>query len=211
LGPLDKRLPECPQLELRRIHKELGITFIYVTHDQGEALVMSDRIAVFNEGKIEQVGGAEDLYERPQSLFVARFLGDSNVLAGVVNRQNGTPRLQTEGYQLLMPKLPDVANGEGAAIVVRPERFTVGAPETHPAPGVNALKGRVNEIIYMGGLRRLGIECTNSVRLLAQEQAGVGSSANVGDEVLISWHPDDTVLLPHVEATGLHGATVGLA
>jgi putative spermidine/putrescine transport system ATP-binding protein len=211
LGALDKRLRESLQLEFRRIHKELGITFIYVTHDQGEALVMSDRIAVFNEGKIEQVGGAEDLYERPETLFVARFLGDSNVLAGVVDRQNGTPRLAAEGYRLMIPKQPDVPNGEGAAVVIRPERLAVASADTPAAPGANVLKGRVNEVIYMGGLRRLGIECTDSVRLLCQEQAGVGSSVGVGDEVLISWNPDDTVLLPHAEAAGLHGATVGLA
>src|SRR3954452_1336470 len=181
LGALDKRLRESLQLEFRRIHKELGITFIYVTHDQGEALVMSDRIAVFNEGKIEQVGAAEDLYERPESLFVARFLGDSNVLAGVVDRQNGTPRLQTEGYQLLMPKQPEVPNGEGAAIVVRPERLAVSSASGQGAPGGNVLRGRVYEAIYMGGLRRLGIECSDTVRLLAQEQSGVGSTADVGD------------------------------
>jgi putative spermidine/putrescine transport system ATP-binding protein len=211
LGALDKRLRESLQLEFRRIHQELGITFIYVTHDQAEALVMSDRIAVFNEGRIEQVGRAEDLYERPECLFVARFLGDSNVLAGVVSRHNGTPRLQSEGYELLLPNQPDVADGEGAAVVIRPERLALQANGPDGTPGTNVLKGRVHEIIYMGGIRRLEVDISTSVRLLVQEQAGTGSTAEVGDEVFVTWDPHDTVLLPHADATGLRGGAVGLA
>jgi putative spermidine/putrescine transport system ATP-binding protein len=195
LGALDKRLRETLQLEFRRIHQELGITFIYVTHDQSEALVMSDRIAVFNEGCIEQVGRADDLYERPQSLFVARFLGDSNVLAGTVSRQNGTPRLRGESYELLLPKQPDMADGSGASVVIRPERLSVQTNGSGAGPGANILKGRVHEIIYMGGIRRLEVEIASEVRLLIQEQAGVGSTADVGDEVFVSWQPNDTVVL----------------
>ncbi len=210
LGALDRRLRESLQLEFRRIHQEIGITFIYVTHDQSEALVMSDRIAVFNRGRIEQVGRAEDLYERPESLFVARFLGDSNVLAGTVSRQNGTPRLRTEGFELICPNQPEVAHGEGAAIIIRPERLAVATNDPDPAASTNALEGRVLEIIYLGGLRRLEIDIGASVNLLVQEQAGTGSSAAVGDRVRIIWDARDTVLLPHADAGGLHSATVGL-
>ena len=87
LGALDKKLREELQLELKRIQEELRVTMIYVTHDQEEALVMSDRIAVFNNGEIEQLGGAEELYERPQSLFVAEFIGESNVFRGETDRK----------------------------------------------------------------------------------------------------------------------------
>jgi putative spermidine/putrescine transport system ATP-binding protein len=209
LGALDKRLRESLQLEFRRIHHELGITFVYVTHDQAEALVMSDRIAVFNHGRIEQAGTAADLYERPRSLFVARFLGDSNVLAGVVSRRNGTPTLQSENFRLLLPSRPEVPDGEGASIVIRPERLVVGRDVADQQPGVNVLRGRVHEIIYLGGLRRLEVDVGAAVRLIVQEQAGVGSTAETGDEVLVAWRPDDAVLLPHVQAEGLHGADIG--
>jgi putative spermidine/putrescine transport system ATP-binding protein len=206
LGALDKRLRESLQLEFRRIHQELGITFVYVTHDQAEALVMSDRIAVFNEGCIQQVGAAEDLYERPQTLFVARFLGDSNVLAGMVSRQNGTPRLQTEGYEFRLPVEPEIPHGESAAIVIRPERLALGEAASSD---LNTLKGRVRQIIYMGGIRRLEVEVGDAVRLLVQEQAGNGSVAEPGDEVAVSWRPEDSVVLTDVDATAFHGEAVG--
>jgi putative spermidine/putrescine transport system ATP-binding protein len=127
LGALDKRLRESLQLEFKRIHQELGITFVYVTHDQTEALVMSDRIAVFNRGQIEQVGTAEELYERPATLFVAGFLGDSNVLPGRVTERGGVPRLASERYELVLPQtaeavlLPDAEEPLAPGSMERPD------------------------------------------------------------------------------------------
>jgi putative spermidine/putrescine transport system ATP-binding protein len=196
LGALDKRLRESLQLEFKRIHSELGITFLYVTHDQDEALVMSDRIAVFNDGRVEQVGTAEELYERPSTLFVARFLGSSNVLEGRMTVRDGVPSLEGDGYRIATPAAESGQAGSVAAVVVRPERVTVTPASASPAGGGNVLRGRVRQVVYMGSIRRLEIDLAGDNRMIAQEQAGAGSMAGEGDEVLVSWNPDDAVLLP---------------
>jgi putative spermidine/putrescine transport system ATP-binding protein len=209
LGALDKRLREGLQLEFRRIHRELGITFIYVTHDQHEALVMSDRIAVFNHGRIEQVGASEELYERPGSLFVAGFLGDSNVLRGIVNRSNGVPRLVSDGTQLILPPRGSVADGAEAAIVIRPEKIAMSsAGGSHPE-GSNVLSGRVVEVIYMGALRRIEVAVENAIRVRVQEQTAATASIEPGDAVVVSWRPEDAVLLSDAEPSGAASAEDG--
>jgi putative spermidine/putrescine transport system ATP-binding protein len=195
LGALDKRLRESLQLEFKRIQRELGITFVYVTHDQDEALVMSDTIAVFNEGQIEQVGSAEDLYERPTSLFVAQFLGDSNVLPGRLVALGSTIRLRGEGYELALPTGVITEAGRSTAVVIRPERLTVVPEAGEVTERQNVLSGQVVEVIYMGGVRRLKIDIPGSVRMIVQEQAGRGSAVTTGMSVLVSWDPEDEVLL----------------
>jgi putative spermidine/putrescine transport system ATP-binding protein len=198
LGALDKRKRESLQLEFKRIQSELGITFVYVTHDQDEALVMSDTIAVFNEGQIEQVGGAEDLYERPTSLFVAQFLGDSNVLPGRLVALGRAMRLRGEGYELALPKGVVTEAGLSTAVVIRPERLTVVPEAGEATQRRNVLSGQVVEVIYMGAVRRLKIDIPGSVRMIVQEQAGRGSAVKTGMTVLVSWDPEDEVLLsPH--------------
>jgi putative spermidine/putrescine transport system ATP-binding protein len=205
LGALDKRLREGLQLEFKRIHRELGITFLYVTHDQDEALVMSDRIAVFEGGRIEQVGPPAELYERPTSVFVAKFLGDSNVLPGRVVAHGGRTVLRTGDYELAVPLSATVATGEPAALVLRPERLRVQASTTDAPSQANVLRGRVRQLIYLGDIRRLEVELSDSLRIVVQEQAGAGSSAIEGDEVLVSWDPDEGVLLPERGELGADG------
>src|SRR4029079_2693500 len=99
-GALDRKLRDALQRQIRRLHRELGITFVYVTHDQDEALALSERVAVFNKGRIEQVGAPVDLYEQPSSRFVAEFLGESNLFAGPMNRNASGVTLRCEGRDL---------------------------------------------------------------------------------------------------------------
>jgi putative spermidine/putrescine transport system ATP-binding protein len=206
LGALDKRLRESMQLEFKRIHQELGITFVYVTHDQDEALVMSDRIAVFNHGRIEQVGTAEDLYEQPSTLFVAQFLGDSNVLPGQVRGD----RLVSDTYELVLRRSEAVPEGGSGVMIVRPERLQVGPVADGLDDGVNALSGRVYQVIYMGGTRRLEINLDVGVRVLAEESAGQSSGCEAGDRVNVTWVPDAAVVLPDEGRATAAGATGAL-
>jgi len=129
LGALDKQLRESLQLEMRRLHADLGITFIYVTHDQEEALTMSDRVAVMHEGLIAQVGTPEDLYDRPCDRFVASFIGESNFLPGVVRgRENGMVVADCGGSMLRAMAQTRLSPGETVTLATRPERIRFAEP-----------------------------------------------------------------------------------
>lgn len=199
LGALDKKLREWLQLEIKRIHRELGITFIYVTHDQEEALVLSDRIAVFSQGTVEQVGTAEELYERPATRFVAEFVGESNIFEGVVSDQVGQPGYVTirgGDLDLLASSSAEMRRGQRAAIVVRPERMNVRPISAAPASHENVLRGTVHQIIYLGSSRKLEIRVAGDKLALVREHVGARFSVQEGDLVDIVWSADDAVLLP---------------
>ncbi|MEU4695768.1 ABC transporter ATP-binding protein [Nonomuraea dietziae] len=189
LGALDKKLRDWLQLEIKRIHAELGTTFVYVTHDQDEALVLSDRIAVFNKGRIEQVGSAAELYERPRTLFVAKFLGESTVLRGPVDGQG-------LGACARLLRVPGSIEGRDGALVVRPERLAVRKQGHEAESGWNALPATVTGEIYLGSSRKLELKLPDGSPALAREQAGGLSEARVGDEVTLTWRVADSVLLP---------------
>ncbi|MFC5831372.1 ABC transporter ATP-binding protein [Nonomuraea insulae] len=140
LGALDLKLRQAMQIELKRIQREVGITFVYVTHDQNEALTMSDRIAVMNDGLVEQLAGPRELYERPATVFVAGFIGTSNLLAGAAT--GGELRLGGGGRVLVPGHDGDVT------VTVRPEKITIGTDE--PAQGLSAVRGTVAEVVYLG-------------------------------------------------------------
>ncbi len=147
LGALDKQLREQMQYEIKHIHETLGVTVVYVTHDQSEALTMSDRIAVFNDGKIQQLSSPDDLYERPENAFVAQFIGENNRLMGTVRAmENGHAVVEIDGGgQSLALPIACGAVGERTQLSIRPERITVGAEEMP-----NKAQGRVEELIYLG-------------------------------------------------------------
>ncbi|MFI7135098.1 ABC transporter ATP-binding protein [Nonomuraea sp. NPDC050153] len=189
LGALDKKLRDWLQLEIKRIHGELGTTFVYVTHDQDEALVLSDRIAVFNRGRIEQVGPAEELYERPATLFVARFLGESTILRGDV-----TP--DGIGVCARLLRAPGELSEKAGALVVRPERLSVREAGFSPGSGWNALPATVTGEIYLGSSRKLELRLPDGSSALVREQAGSLSDARGGEEVTLTWRVADSVLLP---------------
>ncbi len=129
LGALDLKLRQQMQIELKSIQQQVGITFVYVTHDQEEALTMSDRLAVFNLGKIEQVGTPAEIYERPATAFVAGFVGISNLVNGAT---------------------AEAITGSPATFAVRPEKIRLAAPETSVPPGMLSADGRVKEVVYLG-------------------------------------------------------------
>ncbi|MBS1877943.1 MAG: ABC transporter ATP-binding protein [Actinobacteria bacterium] len=201
LGALDKKLREWLQLEFKRIHQELGITFVYVTHDQEEALVLSDRIAVFNHGKIEQVGTATELYERPETLFVAEFVGESNCFKGRYRRDGDLGIIASEQFELRGPAAHG-GDDPNAVLVVRPERVNIRRDGISPSNGANILQGTVKQVIYLGSARKTEVVLSDGRELVVRESASVGTGPAAGQPVEVFWAPDDSVLL-----TG--GASVG--
>ena len=154
LGALDKQLREHMQLELKELHRQLGVTFVYVTHDQGEALTMSDRVAVFNEGVIQQLADAQSLYEAPSNRFVAGFVGDSTVLRGTLG-STGDVELDGLPQRLSGLNVNQSVPGAKVEVCVRPERIALHAQA--PAGG-NCLQAQVSGIVYYGDHVRLQCE-----------------------------------------------------
>ena len=199
LGALDKKLREELQLELKRIQEQLQVTMIYVTHDQEEALVMSDRIAVFNEGKIEQLAEAEELYERPNSLFVADFIGESNIFRGSFTQSNGRSSLSTGKRTLSVSEHAEPPDEETqGALVVRPERLKVmnASADAKPRPDQNAIQATVKEVIYLGSERKYILATADGEALIARHQVGTGEvELRPGDEVIACWQIEHGVVV----------------
>jgi spermidine/putrescine transport system ATP-binding protein len=200
LGALDLKLRKQMQVELKRIQQEVGITFIYVTHDQEEAMTMSDRIAVMNAGRYEQLGEPEELYERPRTRFVAGFLGVSNLLHG---RSDGSDeryavvRLADDGAVRVRR---DLVEGSGAVSVgVRPEKIRLFAEKDAPTEG-NVLGGVVKDASYLGVSTQYIVELPSGERVTIYEQnvdrTVHGSLYRPGDAVRLSWSPDHTFVVP---------------
>jgi putative spermidine/putrescine transport system ATP-binding protein len=197
LGALDKKLREQMQLEIKHLHKRLGISIIYVTHDQDEALVMSDRIGVFNRGRLEQIGPVEQLYEEPTTRFVAEFVGESNMVRGAVREAaNGCCTLVTREGPLRGRARQTFEAGSAALISVRPERIRLDAA-TAADGDRDRIKGRICEVIYMGRLRKYVIETGGGQKLIvAQQASGVEArSFAVGETVIATFAPEDAVVL----------------
>ncbi|QYJ03531.1 ABC transporter ATP-binding protein [Nocardioides panacisoli] len=190
LGALDKRLRESLQLEIRRIHRDLGVTFIFVTHDQEEALAMSDRIAVFSEGHIEQVGSGESLYHNPDTLFVAKFLGDSNVIEGSLRVDDGRTHIVDGDRRFLAPSA--TATDERMAIVVRPECVRL-VSEAARTDDLNVMAGEVSEVTFFGHRRRVSIEAEGRTMLV--DESGHGPAPKPGEKALVAWRPEDASLV----------------
>jgi spermidine/putrescine ABC transporter ATP-binding subunit len=197
MGALDKQLRESLQLELRRLHADLGITFIYVTHDQEEALTMSDRIAVMNGGLVAQVGRPEDLYDRPGSRFVAAFLGESNFLPAIVRGlENDIVVAECEGsiIRALCPSRP--ATGDKVMLTTRPERirFADGA-FTSTAPQ-NRLSVTVTEAVFAGERCRYMVQLGCGTAMVLKEPSGAAiRRRTVGERTEIAWSIADTILV----------------
>jgi putative spermidine/putrescine transport system ATP-binding protein len=216
MGALDKKLREALQLEIMRIHRELGVTIVYVTHDQEEALVMSDRIAIYHEGRVRQIGSADALYERPESVYVADFMGESNIFRGTFAAGAGAARVAAAERTFLAPTgrgAAPLVEGAPAAIVVRPERMRVGRGPAVAADGSNALEGAVRDVIYLGSGRKYLIDLADGgvlqVRVAAPDDAG---DLERGAVVHVAWHCEDSVLLPDEDAADVEAdEPVGVA
>jgi putative spermidine/putrescine transport system ATP-binding protein len=197
LGALDKKLREQMQIEIKHLHSRLGISIIYVTHDQDEALVMSDRIGVFNRGRLEQIGPVEELYERPRTRFVAEFIGETNTLTGkVVRRERDDLVLETPDGPIRARTQATLAAGSVATLSIRPERIRLEAAGAEIA-GLNRLAGTIVEAIYLGRGRKYLIETSSGARLtVTQPATGAGTRVRATSEpVAALFAPEDTVII----------------
>ena len=198
LGALDKKLRAQMQIELRELQKNVGITFVFVTHDQEEALTMSDRIAVMSEGSVLEVGSPEQLYETPKSRFVADFLGTMNFFHGVI-RQKSADEIEIE-----VPELGAIRSTQPSAlevnapvsIAIRPENIRIGAPPDDR--GFNSIRGRMDNAAYLGDRAHLYINIGNadSPLLVAMQNIdGAASSASHQNrEITLSWSTRSVIL-----------------
>ena len=179
LGALDLKLREQMQVELKAIQRDVGITFLFVTHDQEEALTLSDRVAVFNAGRIEQVGTAHEVYERPESAFVAGFVGTSNLLTGDSARQ---------------------LVGRPGSFAIRPEKLAVETPRSQGGDGRMRAAGTLEEIVYGGPVTRYVVLLDAGGRLTALEQntgaRGETPAPRRGDRVDLVWRPEHVIDVP---------------
>jgi putative spermidine/putrescine transport system ATP-binding protein len=200
LGALDRKLRESLQLEIIRVSRELGATVLYVTHDQEEALVMSDRIAIFSMGRIEQLGSGEDLYDRPASLFVADFIGESNILRGTYETDGGAGGWMThEGARWRVGGAAaagsDIAGGATAALVVRPERMRILDGEA-VGQDVNTLDATVDEVLYLGPDTKYQLALPSGQRIAIREPREANArELQRGDRVRVGWSVDDGLLV----------------
>jgi putative spermidine/putrescine transport system ATP-binding protein len=203
LGALDKKLREELQLEIKRIHRELGTTVVYVTHDQEEALAMSDRIAILNHGSIEQLGAGEELYSRPANVFVANFMGESNVFEGEVRLDGGFTSVVNKGGVVRAASEPWAKEGTRAAVVVRPERVRIASSaEQKPLGKENVFEGVVRDVTYLGSVRKFAVELRSGVAVIVRETVTEEAKGDIdrGDRVWVAWNPKDGVLVEKDES-----------
>jgi spermidine/putrescine transport system ATP-binding protein len=200
LGALDLKLRKAMQLELKRLNREVGATFIYVTHDQEEALTMSDRIAVMNEGKILQVGSPAEIYERPRDRFVADFIGQTNFIEGtVVSLHDGFGAVEIVGSGVLRGQVVDGTPEGQVALAVRPEKIALDSdfPESHVPPGWNALSGQVVDLIYLGTHTQHIVRLPNGAEIAVhrQNRSATPAGQSTGDDVTIVFDPEAATIL----------------
>ena len=192
LGALDKQLREHMQIEIKHIHEQLGVTVVYVTHDQSEALTMSDRVAVFHQGEIQQIDSARNLYERPNNAFVANFIGENNRLSGrLTSREGDVCTIQLPHGETVQALAVNVGEtGSAALLSIRPERVRLnGASEAC----ANRFTGRVEEFIYLGDHVRIRLEVAGATHFIVKQPiAELDAALKVGDVILLGWDTEHT-------------------
>ncbi len=194
LGALDLKLRKEMQLELKQLQRELEITFIYVTHDQEEALTMSDRIVVMNKGRIEQVGTAHEIYERPQTKFVAQFIGETNLFEDVeILEKNGNDYVVAIGSEKVSTdSMKDFKPGEKVHISIRPENMKLSRT---PMEGRESIAVTYDSNIYVGNISKFVVFTDQGKRLTASEFSEDAGTFNKGDKVYINWIPERAVMI----------------
>jgi spermidine/putrescine transport system ATP-binding protein len=200
LGALDLKLRKAMQLELKRLNREVGATFIYVTHDQEEALTMSDRIAVMNEGKILQIGSPAEIYERPRNRFVADFIGQTNFIEGTVAAiSDGFGEVEIAGSGVLRGRVIDGTPTGAVAVAVRPEKIALASdfPDSQPPSGWNTLAGSVADLIYLGTHTQHIVQLPNGapVAVHRQNRTATPAGESIGDDVTIVFDPEAATIL----------------
>ena len=195
LAALDLKLREAMQFELKRIQREVGITFVFVTHDQGEALTMSDRIAVMSDGRVEQIGTPEEIYNSPATLFVAGFIGSANLLPGEVVGADGTdtvvkltagPTVRARTSTIRQPDAP-------VSVMLRPERLTA---TTEPRSDGRSIDGTVSDVVFQGATARIVVRLADDSEVIASVVTGTDIPfLHPGSTVHLAWEPGSAFLL----------------
>lgn len=194
LSALDLKLRKQMQLELKRLQRKLNITFIYVTHDQEEALTMSDRIAIMNQGNLEQLDTPKAIYDHPASKFVADFIGESNIFYGAVENSGGTcAKVQVEAGQVLVQSSQEVKQNEIIYLSVRPEKIKVS---TEQVAGFS-LFGKISEHYFTGSMNKSLITLTNGLEI-KMNYLSEQKLLPVGEKVYVYWNPEDAMIIPSV-------------
>ena len=191
LGALDKNLRESMQYEIKHIHESIGVTVVYVTHDQGEALTMSNRIAVFNDGKVQQLSSPDELYEAPVNSFVAEFIGENNRFSGEVTEiLNGKCKVKLDsGTEIMANPIRVKSKGEKTIVSLRPERAVIN-PENNMD---NKHKGKIEEVIYHGDHTRVRLNLLgNNEFILKVPNSSARMDIKLGNEISIGWNSQDS-------------------
>lgn len=202
LSALDKRLRQQMQLEIKRIQRNLDVTVVYVTHDQEEALTMSDSIVVMNEGRVAQVGAPEEIYERPSNVFVADFVGETNFLTGRVRqRPDHDFMLETKGGECWpLGRAEGIAEGQMIKAAIRPEKISLlsnGAETAEQCPeGDRLINGSVEDIVYLGDLCKYAVRVRESLIVVKHLAAREARRFEVGQDVFVRWDHADLRLMP---------------
>jgi spermidine/putrescine transport system ATP-binding protein len=202
LAALDRKLREDMQVELRRLQSELGLTFVYVTHDQEEALGMSDRLAVMNEGRLVQLGVPADVYDDPSSLWIASFVGASNRLEGTVVCVDGEVELATADIRVMAARVHGALRpGTPAVAVVRPEHVGIATGGSSGEAGVNQVRARIFEVLNVGSHVKCVARTPSGLELQIRRQrtGAPDDHVHVGDDVQLSWPPQAVHVYPLTE------------
>lgn len=202
LSALDYNLRKNMQIELKQLQRRLGITFIFVTHDQEEALSMSDRVAVMNEGYIEQIGTPKNVYEEPATLYVAEFIGETNIFdAQILEFNDNKPIVKIEDKAFTLSNKKDLKLGQRIHVIIRPEDIAVwGENETTPEESKNMLPGMVEQVIYKGSTVDLIVRLPSGKKIAATEFFNEDDEKldyHITEKVWIDWYPGWEVVLPY--------------
>ena len=196
LSALDLKLRKQMQLELKALQRKVGITFVYVTHDQGEALALSDRIAVMNDGAVLQVGTPSEIYDSPQSRFIADFIGTSNFLEGTRISENEVALTTEPPLKIISAPNSEVPLNTAVTVAIRPERFDL---RTTPTPDVpNCLRGEIQDESYLGTILQYTVQTDYPTALIVHQQnTGARDTHHFqrGDTVYLQWTPENAILL----------------
>ncbi len=191
LGALDKNLRESMQYEIKHIHESIGVTVVYVTHDQGEALTMSNRIAVFNDGKVQQLSSPDELYEKPVNSFVAEFIGENNRFTGEVtdiSKEKCKVKLDS-GNEIMANPITVKSKGEKTIVSLRPERAIIDPKDEMD----NKHKGKIEEVIYHGDHTRVRINLLgNNEFILKVPNSSARMDIKVGNKINVGWNSEDS-------------------
>jgi spermidine/putrescine transport system ATP-binding protein len=195
LGSLDLKLRMQMQRELKAIQHRVGTTFVYVTHDQGEALTMSDRMAVMNQGRVEQVGSGRDVYLRPRTTFVASFIGETNLLSAEAEHQEGEiVTVRVGEHRMRVRSRQPIRGGQAVTISARPERLRLSAADRNEQAN-GAWRSRLADASFLGNTIRYEVELPSGERLKVDRLAGAEPMLQQGQEVLLHWDHDAAVLV----------------